>query len=225
MNTEDVLNGKPRKRHEVGGADLAKERGQEAKRLAAAILEVLAGARTPTEAAASLELSLPRYYQLEAQALRGLLAACEPRPRGRVRTVKHEVETLRKENQRLQRELTRHQALARAAQRTIGLSPSGVMQVFMVQGSLIGVIGTILGVVGGVLLTLNLERILFGIERLTGYQLLPADVYYVTGLPTDLQGSDVTMIAAIALVMAFLATLYPAWRAARTAPAEALRYE
>ncbi|GAB3750895.1 lipoprotein-releasing ABC transporter permease subunit [Lysobacter olei] len=109
--------------------------------------------------------------------------------------------------------------------RTLGLSPGGVMQVFMVQGSLIGVIGTVLGVVGGVLLTLNLERILFGIEMLTGYQLLPADVYYVTGLPTDLQGSDVIMIAAIALVMAFLATIYPAWRAARTAPAEALRYE
>ena len=109
--------------------------------------------------------------------------------------------------------------------RTLGLSPGGVMQVFMVQGSLIGVIGTVLGVVGGVLLTLNLEGILFGIEKLTGYQLLPADVYYVTGLPTDLQGSDVTMIAVIALVMAFLATIYPAWRAARTAPAEALRYE
>ena len=109
--------------------------------------------------------------------------------------------------------------------RTLGLSPGGVMQVFMVQGSLIGVIGTVLGVVGGVLLTLNLQTILFGIEKLTGYALLPADVYYVTGLPTDLQGSDVTMIAAIALVMAFLATIYPAWRAARTAPAEALRYE
>ncbi|MCM2338447.1 MAG: FtsX-like permease family protein, partial [Lysobacter sp.] len=109
--------------------------------------------------------------------------------------------------------------------RTLGLSPGGVMQVFMVQGSLIGVIGTVLGVVGGVLLTLNLEGILFGIEKLTGYQLLPADVYYVTGLPTDLQGSDVAMIATIALAMAFLATIYPAWRAARTAPAEALRYE
>ncbi|TWI11677.1 lipoprotein-releasing ABC transporter permease subunit [Aerolutibacter ruishenii] len=109
--------------------------------------------------------------------------------------------------------------------RTLGLSPGGVMHVFMVQGSLIGVVGTVLGVVGGVLLTLNLETILFGIEKLTGYQLLPADVYYVTGLPTDLQGSDVAMISAIALVMAFLATIYPAWRAARTAPAEALRYE
>jgi hypothetical protein len=114
---------KPRKRHQVGGADLGKDRGMEAKRLAAAILEVLAGARTPTEAATALNVSVPRYYQVEAQALRGLLEACEPKPRGRVRSIKTEVETLSKENQRLQRELTRHQALARAAQRTVGLSP------------------------------------------------------------------------------------------------------
>lgn len=111
------------KRHQVGGADLGKDRGLEAKRLAAAILEVLAGARTPTEAATALNLSLPRYYQVEAQALRGLLQACEPKPRGRVRSVETEVKTLSKENQRLQRELTRHQALARAAQRAVGLSP------------------------------------------------------------------------------------------------------
>src|SRR5450631_4478435 len=111
------------KRHQVGGADLGKDRGVEAKRLAAAILEVLAGARTPTEAATVLGLSVPRYYQVEAQALRGLLEACEPKPRGRVRLEKTEVETLRKENQRLQRDLTRHQSLARAAQRAVGLSP------------------------------------------------------------------------------------------------------
>src|SRR6516164_10555021 len=101
----------PRRKHQVGGADLLKDRGVQAKQLAAAILEVLAGARTPTEAAAALNLSVPRYYQLETQALRGLLEACEPRPKGRVHKVKNEVETLRKENQRLQRELTRHQAL------------------------------------------------------------------------------------------------------------------
>jgi len=111
------------KRHQVGGADLGKDRGVEAKRLAAAILEVLAGARTPTEAATALGLSVPRYYQVEAQALRGLLQACEPKPRGRVRSVETEVKTLSKENQRLQRELTRHQALARAAQRAVGLAP------------------------------------------------------------------------------------------------------
>ena len=64
-----------------------------------------------------------------------------------------------------------------------------------------------------------------GIERVLGVQLLPEDVYYITGLPTDLQAGDVATIAGVALAMAFVATLYPAWRAARTAPAEALRYE
>lgn len=112
-----------------------------------------------------------------------------------------------------------------AIMRTLGLSPRGVMQVFMVQGTLIGVIGTVLGVIFGILLTLNLENILRAIEGVFGVQLLPADVYYITGLPTDLQASDVTWIAAVALAMAFLATIYPAWRAARTPPAEALRYE
>ena len=109
--------------------------------------------------------------------------------------------------------------------RTLGLTPRQVMQVFMVQGSLIGIIGTISGVIGGILLTLNLDRILGGIEDVFGVQLLPEDVYYITGLPTDLQTSDVITIACVALAMAFVATLYPAWRAARTAPAEALRYE
>jgi lipoprotein-releasing system permease protein len=109
--------------------------------------------------------------------------------------------------------------------RTLGLSPRGVMQVFMVQGSMIGVIGTVLGVVGGIVLTLNLELILSAIERLFGVQLLPEDVYYITGLPTDMQASDIVIIAIVALAMAFVATLYPAWRASRTAPAEALRYE
>ena len=109
--------------------------------------------------------------------------------------------------------------------RTLGLTPRQVMQVFMVQGSLIGVIGTVAGVIGGIALTLNLDRILQGIEAVFGVQLMPQDVYYITGLPTDLQAGDVTTIALVALAMAFVATLYPAWRAARTTPAEALRYE
>ncbi|KAF1718906.1 lipoprotein-releasing ABC transporter permease subunit [Pseudoxanthomonas wuyuanensis] len=109
--------------------------------------------------------------------------------------------------------------------RTLGLTPRGVMQVFMVQGSLIGIIGTVAGVIGGIALTMNLERILGVIEATFNITLLPSDVYYITGLPYDLQSSDVVMIALVALAMSFLATLYPAWRAARTQPAEALRYE
>ncbi len=112
-----------------------------------------------------------------------------------------------------------------AIQRTLGLTPMSVMRIFVVQGTLIGIIGTVLGVIGGIVLTLNLEHILKAIETVLGVQLLPEDVYYITGLPTDLQTSDVTIIACVALAMAFLATIYPAWRAARTAPAEALRYE
>ncbi|CAD2259019.1 lipoprotein-releasing ABC transporter permease subunit [Xanthomonas arboricola] len=109
--------------------------------------------------------------------------------------------------------------------RTLGLSPAGVMQVFMVQGSLIGFMGTIMGVIGGIVLTLNLERILGVIETIFSVKLLPEDVYYITGLPTDMQIQDVVVITVVALVMSFLATLYPAWRASRTQPAEALRYE
>ncbi|MES5814448.1 lipoprotein-releasing ABC transporter permease subunit [Pseudoxanthomonas sp. Soil82] len=109
--------------------------------------------------------------------------------------------------------------------RTLGLTPGGVMQVFMVQGTLIGIIGTVLGFIGGVTLTWNLERILDGIEALFNVTLLPEDVYYITGLPTDMQTNDVVLTLVVALVMSFLATLYPAWRAARTQPAEALRYE
>ncbi|MEZ0472105.1 lipoprotein-releasing ABC transporter permease subunit [Luteimonas salinilitoris] len=109
--------------------------------------------------------------------------------------------------------------------RTLGLTPRGVLQVFMVQGTLIGVIGTVLGVLGGVLLTFNLEYILRAIEGAFDVVLIPPDVYYITGLPTELNPDDVTIIGLVALAMAFVATIYPAWRAARTAPAEALRYE
>lgn len=109
--------------------------------------------------------------------------------------------------------------------RTLGLTPRGVMQVFMVQGSLIGVIGTVVGVISGIVLTMNLERILELIEHTFHVVLLPSDVYYITGLPYVLNPHEIVVIALVALSMSFLATLYPAWRAARTDPAEALRYE
>jgi hypothetical protein len=98
------------------------ESSLEAKRLAAAVLEVLAGTRGPSEAAAALSISLPRYYQLEGRALEGLLAACEPRRGGRARGG-NELAALRQECDRLHRECARQQALVRAAQRSVGLAP------------------------------------------------------------------------------------------------------
>jgi hypothetical protein len=103
----------------AGDAHLLDDKSRETRRLAAAILEVLAGARTPTEAATALGLSVPRYYQVESRALEGLLAACAPKPKGRGPQPRREVEALRADNQRLQRELTRQQSLARAVQRTV----------------------------------------------------------------------------------------------------------
>src|SRR5216683_6174572 len=106
-----------------GGAGWGEEVGREARRQAAAILEVLAGVRTPTEAAEALGMSLPRYYQVESGALRGLVAACAPRPKGRQRSVESAVAALQREIERWRREAARQQALARAAQRAVGLSP------------------------------------------------------------------------------------------------------
>jgi len=105
-----------------GGAGLGQSVGQDARRQAAAILEVLAGARTPGEAAAALGVCLPRYYQLETRALEGLVAACQPLPKGRQADPAKQAQALDKEMERLRRELGRHQALVRAAQRTVGLA-------------------------------------------------------------------------------------------------------
>ncbi len=109
--------------------------------------------------------------------------------------------------------------------RTLGASPTSIMQIFMVQGSLIGVVGTVLGVSGGILLALNVETVVPLIERALGLDLFPADVYFISELPSKLIWSDVAWIGGVALLLAFLATLYPSWRAARVQPAEALRYE
>jgi len=100
------------------------ERSRESRELAAAILEVLAGARKPIDAAGALGVSLPRYYALEARALEGLLKACERRARGPRRSPEREATKLRLEAQRLEREVSRYQALLRAAQRAVGLRPA-----------------------------------------------------------------------------------------------------
>ena len=109
--------------------------------------------------------------------------------------------------------------------RTLGISPQSIMGVFMVQGVIVGAFGILLGVLGGIALALNLEALIKWVEHTFNVQFLSADVYYISEVPSDLHWNDVGWIAAIALVFCLFATLYPAWRASRTQPAAALRYE
>ena len=109
--------------------------------------------------------------------------------------------------------------------RTLGATPRSVMQIFIVQGSLVGVLGTLIGVVLGVLLALNVDTAVGAVESLFGFQVLPKGVYFITRLPSDLHWEDVSWIGLTACVLALASTLYPSWRASRVRPAEALRYE
>jgi len=109
--------------------------------------------------------------------------------------------------------------------RTAGARPASILRIFITQGTIVGVVGTVAGVVLGVVLALNLESIAGFFEALLGIKLLAADVYFISDLPSELRFGDVVKISSIALVLALASTLYPAWVASRTAPAEALRYD
>jgi lipoprotein-releasing system permease protein len=109
--------------------------------------------------------------------------------------------------------------------RTLGASPNSIMGIFLAHGSVVGVLGTLVGSVCGILLALNVEPIVHGIERLFSMSFISADVYFISELPSDLHWSDVFLVSGCSLVLGLLSALYPAWRASKVQPAEALRYE
>jgi lipoprotein-releasing system permease protein len=109
--------------------------------------------------------------------------------------------------------------------RTLGISPASISWIFVVQGAAIGITGTLAGVIGGIALALNLERIVQWIESFFGVNFLDPNIYYISALPSELNWNDVGIIGVSAFLITLAATLYPAWRASRTQPAEALRYE
>ncbi|HEY4637163.1 MAG TPA: lipoprotein-releasing ABC transporter permease subunit [Burkholderiales bacterium] len=109
--------------------------------------------------------------------------------------------------------------------RTLGAAPRSVMQIFIVQGAVIGVIGTLLGFAGGLALAYNVDVVVPALETVLGFKFLSKDVYQIPDLPSKVEGLDVAIVCAVSLVLSLLATLYPSWRASRVNPAEALRYE
>jgi lipoprotein-releasing system permease protein len=109
--------------------------------------------------------------------------------------------------------------------RTLGATPRSIQRIFMIQGSLIGFLGVLAGVALGTLIAYNIDTVMAGIEKLFNFQVLPKGIYLINRLPSDPRLSDISTIAVVAFVLAWFATLYPSWRAARTQPAEALRYE
>lgn len=109
--------------------------------------------------------------------------------------------------------------------RTIGATPRQIMTIFMVQGTVIGVIGTLIGGILGVIAAINVSALVAWIERVSGQHIFTSDVYFISNLPSDLQTADVVLICSAGFVLSFLATVYPAWRAAQIEPAHALRYE
>ena len=109
--------------------------------------------------------------------------------------------------------------------RTLGASPRSIMGIFMVQGAAAGVMGTLAGVGLGLLVAFNIDVIVPAIERALNVSFLPGSIYLISRMPSEPQSGDIVPIALISLVLSFVATLYPSWRASRVQPAEALRYE
>lgn len=109
--------------------------------------------------------------------------------------------------------------------RTLGASPQSIMGIFMVNGAVVGLIGTVVGTIVGILLALNVEALVQGLESLLRTSFISADVYFISELPSDLHWGDVALIAGCSVLLALVSTIYPAWRASKVQPAEALRYE
>lgn len=109
--------------------------------------------------------------------------------------------------------------------RTLGASPGAIMRIFMIQGSIVGFTGVAVGVSLGLLIACNLDVIVPFIEGILGFEFLPKEIYFISSMPSDPRASDIVPIAVLSFAMSLIATLYPSWRAARTRPAEALRYE
>ncbi|HKA39541.1 MAG TPA: lipoprotein-releasing ABC transporter permease subunit [Burkholderiales bacterium] len=109
--------------------------------------------------------------------------------------------------------------------RTLGASPASVTGVFLIQGTIVGLLGTLLGLILGLSLAFNVETVVPFIENLLGFKFLAKDVYYISDLPSEVRVADVVLTAVVAFVLSMLATIYPSWRAAQVNPAEALRYE
>lgn len=109
--------------------------------------------------------------------------------------------------------------------RTLGMTPGTIVRIFMIQGCILGFFGTFLGLLGGILLSLNVTTVVNGLQTLLNTKLISADIYFIDYLPSKIIASDIIEVTLAALLMSFIATIYPAWRAAQTEPAEALRYE